>query len=346
MGTLTAYHEASHAVAAVELGVPVFHVSIRGGEDSAGRTSFSFTRQTLETVGDYECAVVKVCGEVGERIAAGETRGRFNWLEEGGDAEDARSFVSRLGVDDLNARQNCVSRAYALLRMNWPAVEEVAGKLQRHTTILGAEVEQIVNRHRREKVAEQDRLRGWKPIERPKGLSLAAKRSFAIMGDQLEMRALRPVGTKNADESFTVRGYAARYNELSHDLGGFRERIAPGAFDEVLATDPDVHFVWDHDTRYVLARTRSKTLQLTSDTKGLRVNAQVGNYSYARDLRTALERGDINQASFAFTVAPDGQEFAQNDEGHIMRTIRNIGNLYDVTVTAQGAYPQTSMGVG
>lgn len=145
------------------------------------------------------------------------------------------------------------------------------------------------------------------------------------------------------DEGFTLRGYTAVYGQTSHDLGGFREQIAPGAFDEVLATKPDVHLTWDHDTRYVAARTKNNTLHLTSDDTGLLIDAQVGNYTWAKDLRTALERGDINQGSFAFNVAKDGDEFAVGDDEQVMRTINNIGALYDVTVTAQGAYPQTSL---
>lgn len=146
-----------------------------------------------------------------------------------------------------------------------------------------------------------------------------------------------------ADESFTVRGYAAVYNQLSLDLGGFREMIQPGAFDAILASNPDVHFVWDHDTRYVGARTANGTLELRSDNTGLYMDARVGNYSWAKDLRTALERRDIDQGSFAFTVGDDGDDWEIQDDESILRTIRTVSGLYDVTVTAQGAYPQTSM---
>ena len=164
-------------------------------------------------------------------------------------------------------------------------------------------------------------------------------REIRVLGlDNLEIRhSGRP------DEAFTVRGYAAVYDQTSHDLGGFREQIAPGAFDEVLATNPDVHLTWDHDTRYVAARTRNDTLHLSSDATGLAIDAQVGNYTWAKDLKTALERGDINQGSFAFNVADGGDVFQTDDAGQVMRTITNVGALYDVTVTAQGAYPQTSM---
>jgi len=164
-------------------------------------------------------------------------------------------------------------------------------------------------------------------------------REVRVLG--LEGLEIRHSGRPN--EGFTLRGYVAVHNQTSHDLGGFHEQIAPGAFDEVLATNPDVHLTWDHDTRYIAARTKNDTLHLTSDETGLLIDAQVGNYSWAKDLRTALERGDINQGSFAFDVAEGGDEFATDDDGHVMRTINKVGALYDVTVTAQGAYPQTSL---
>jgi len=164
-------------------------------------------------------------------------------------------------------------------------------------------------------------------------------REVRVLG--LEGLEIRHSGRPN--EGFTLRGYPAVYNQTSHDLGGFVEQLAPGAFDEVLATEPDVHLTWDHDTRYVAARTKNGTLHLESDSTGLFMDAQVGNYTWAKDLRTALERGDINQGSFAFNVAKDGDSFAVDDDENVMRTINTIGALYDVTVTAQGAYPQTSL---
>jgi len=145
------------------------------------------------------------------------------------------------------------------------------------------------------------------------------------------------------DEAFTIRGYPIVFDRVSLDLGGFKEKLDAHAFDEVLATDPDVHFVWDHDTRYVGARTKNGTLKLSADEHGVFMDAQVGNYSWAKDLRTALERGDINQGSFKFQVADDGDDWEVAEDESVLRTITKVGGLYDVTVTAQGAYPQTSL---
>lgn len=148
-----------------------------------------------------------------------------------------------------------------------------------------------------------------------------------------------------ADEAFTVRGYPAVYNSLSHDLGGFREKIDPGAFDAVLAGSPHVVFTWDHDTRFTGASTSNGTLELRSDAVGLYMDARVGNYSWAKDLRTALERGDISQGSFKFTVGDGGDTWDVAEDGSVTRTLNpnGVSGLYDVTITAQGAYPQTSL---
>lgn len=146
------------------------------------------------------------------------------------------------------------------------------------------------------------------------------------------------------DEEFTLRGYPVVFGQRSHDLGGFTEIIDPRAFDEVLASEPTVHLLWDHNPRYVGASTDGGTLELRADPHGLFIDAQVGKYSWSKDLKTALDRKDIQQGSFAFTVADGGDSWAVDEETDaVTRTINNISGLYDVTVTAQGAYPQTSM---
>ena len=137
---------------------------------------------------------------------------------------------------------------------------------------------------------------------------------------------------------FTMRGHAAVFNRTSHDLGGFTTRIAPGAFNRVLDGNPDVHLVWDHDMRYVLARTVNKTLELRVDPVGLHVWARFARVSYADDLAELMRRGDIDQMSFACDIADD--TWVEDSSG-VTRTINDVSALYDVTVCAQGAFPQT-----
>jgi HK97 family phage prohead protease len=141
----------------------------------------------------------------------------------------------------------------------------------------------------------------------------------------------------------TIRGHASVFDRLSLDLGGFREKIAPGAFTSALDRNPDVHALWNHDTKYVLARTKNKTLELREDPIGLHFWAKVADTSYARDLQVLMERGDVDQASFAFTVSKD--EWATDENDNVTRTILEVDNLYDVTVCAAGAYPQTDTSV-
>lgn len=145
--------------------------------------------------------------------------------------------------------------------------------------------------------------------------------------------------------NMTVSGHAAVFNRLSLDLGGFREKLAPGAFTAVLDSDPDVHLLWDHSTSLTLARTRNKTLDLREDPKGLHFWGRVADTSYSRDLRILMERQDIDQASFAFGLPEDGsgEKWESTKDSGIVRTVlpNGVSGLYDVTITAQGAYPQT-----
>jgi HK97 family phage prohead protease len=102
---------------------------------------------------------------------------------------------------------------------------------------------------------------------------------------------------------FTMRGHAAVFGRLSENLGGFRERIAPGAFSGVLERSPDVRLLVDHQPSSVMARTTNKTLELREDPHGLHAWARIpSDLSSAQDLRVRMETGLVNQMSFAFTI--------------------------------------------
>ncbi len=152
------------------------------------------------------------------------------------------------------------------------------------------------------------------------------------------LQELRTSGDK--DSLFYMRGYGAVYDSWSLDLGGFRERLLPGAFDEVLSSDPHVLHVIDHDTSRVLSTTRNGTLTLTSDTHGLNFYSRVAKTSYAADLQVSLERRDIDQSSFAFTVGEDDWRYLE-DEDIVERDVHRVKGLFDITTCAMGAYPAT-----
>ena len=138
--------------------------------------------------------------------------------------------------------------------------------------------------------------------------------------------------------AMTLRGHAAVFDRKSHDLGGFKTIIDKGAFTSVLDTTPDVHLLWDHDTRYVLARTKNQTLELRQDPYGLHVWARLAPTSFAQDLAVLMKRGDVDQMSFACDIGDDTWT-ETGDE--VTRTVHSVSGLYDVTVCAQGAFPQT-----
>ena len=148
---------------------------------------------------------------------------------------------------------------------------------------------------------------------------------------------------KRADEPPRIRGHAALFNSLSEDLGGFREQIAPGAFTEAITKD-DVRALWNHNPDHILGRNISKTLILSEDSRGLAIEIVPPDTQLARDLMTSIERGDVSQMSFAFSVKPNGQNWGKDDEGRVVRTLTNV-RLYDVSPVTYPAYAQTDVGV-
>jgi HK97 family phage prohead protease len=142
-------------------------------------------------------------------------------------------------------------------------------------------------------------------------------------------------------EDRPIVGYAAVFNSLSENLGGFREMIAPGAFDNVLGDD--VRALINHDANLILGRTKAGTLTLRADDKGLYYDIAPGQQSYFRDLVESVKRGDIDQSSFAFTV--DDDKWEEDKEGRVIRTIKSVRRLYDVSPVTYPAYPDASVGV-
>ena len=147
-----------------------------------------------------------------------------------------------------------------------------------------------------------------------------------------------------SDGRAAIVGYAAVYNRLSLDLGGFKEEILPGAFDRILAKrGKDVVALFNHDSNIVLGRSSSGTLELSSDDKGLRyvVTPPVSR----ADVLELIQRRDVRGSSFSFTVDPKNESFRTAEDGKAVRQIREVSGLYDVGPVLVPAYPQTSAGV-
>jgi hypothetical protein len=150
---------------------------------------------------------------------------------------------------------------------------------------------------------------------------------------------------QRADGRAVIRGYAVVYNRLSLDLGGFRERILPGAFDAVLNRQrgrQDLVSYFNHNPDVMLGRESSGTLKVWSDDKG--VGFEVVPPTTRADILELVQRRDVKGASFTFSVEKGGEGFTTDENGRAIREIR-AANLYELGPVVQPAYPSTSVGV-
>lgn len=159
----------------------------------------------------------------------------------------------------------------------------------------------------------------------------AEKRTFTT-----EVRA-----SQGEDGMVRMVGYAATFDREADGLP-FREVIKPGAFKRSLESGQDVFLLVNHDTDQLpLARRSAGTLAVSEDDRGLLVEAMLDPKNpRAAELASALERGDVDKMSFAFTVAPDGS--TRTKDG--LRELRDL-NLYEVSVVTWPAYSDTTVGL-
>jgi len=146
----------------------------------------------------------------------------------------------------------------------------------------------------------------------------------------------------NKDGKRKITGYAAVFNSFSENLGGFVERIMPGAFKDAIDRS-DVRALFNHNPDYVLGRSTSGTLKLTEDDTGLYMEIDPPDTQFARDLMVSIERGDISQQSFGFTIDKESWEGLNQRDTDPIRNLENIGQLFDVSPVTYPAYPDTTV---
>lgn len=161
----------------------------------------------------------------------------------------------------------------------------------------------------------------------------AVRREFRFL-PAAEMRAAKE-GDKNV-----ISGYAAVFNSLSEDIFGFKERVMPGAFKRTLGEGADVRALINHDPSLILGRSKSNTLSLEEDDKGLKFRCEMPNTSYAADLMESINRGDVSQCSFGFITRQ--QTWIENKEDLTIRELNDV-DLFDVSVVTYPAYSDTSV---
>ena len=156
-----------------------------------------------------------------------------------------------------------------------------------------------------------------------------------ITFNQFELRA------GQAGDGMSFSGYAAVFNSDSEPLP-FIERIAPGAFAKSLKSRNNIRMYMNHDSSMLLGTTRSKTVRLAEDSKGLFVDADLPDTSVGRDLSVLMQRGDVDSMSFGFTVPQGGDRWSDDGSRRELRQIR----LFEVSVvTGFPAYAATSASV-
>lgn len=163
---------------------------------------------------------------------------------------------------------------------------------------------------------------------------------------ELERRFVNCEVRANSEEKGdTVTGRPIVYSSRT-DLGWFDEIVEPGALDETDLTD--VRFLVNHNTDMIpLARSRrnngNSTMTLSVDESGMRMDAVLDteNNTTAKELKSAIERGDISGMSFMFSVDDDEWENLESD--HPVRHITKIGSVVEVSAVTFPAYDATSI---
>lgn len=163
---------------------------------------------------------------------------------------------------------------------------------------------------------------------------------------ELERRSYTfEIRAEETEAGGVITGRPIVYNSRA-DMGWFEEYIDPGALDVTDLTD--VRFLVNHDfSKIPLARSRrntpNSTMQLTTDTEGLaiRVNLDIENNTDAKNLYSAVKRGDITGMSFAFGV--DKDEWSNLESDYPTRHIKSISSVVEVSAVTFPAYEATEI---
>jgi len=226
----------------------------------------------------------------------------------------------RIGVDQYTTEEEAQNRAEAL------------GCEGSHSmTVDGDMVFMPCDSH-----AEYERLTG-------EGDNEAAPTGYNRSGEpkNFERRALQDVDIQGDGELPKIVGYAAVFDSESRDLGNFTEVIKPGAFNRALSEKQDVRAFVDHDASKILGRTKAGTLELSTDSVGLRVEITPPDTTVGRDTVESVRRGDLDSMSFGFVVRDDNW---REVEGRALREIRDL-DLHEVSLVSFPAYEETSVAV-
>jgi uncharacterized protein len=167
---------------------------------------------------------------------------------------------------------------------------------------------------------------------------------LALTGNIVERRAFNTIFKRAEGTGRTVTGYAAVFNSETVIGGWYKEVIEPGAFDEAIAAS-DCRALFNHDGNCLLARQSSGTLKLSLDERGLVYEFESPDTTVGNDILVMMERGDLKESSFAFTVKEQEWREEKDEDGdwEYTRVIKKVEMLYDVSPVTYPAYADTTV---
>ena len=157
------------------------------------------------------------------------------------------------------------------------------------------------------------------------------------------------------EESRTITGYAILFDvpsaPLYEDEGEvIREVIAPEAVSLELLDKSDIKMTMFHDRQLLLARSNkgSGTLSYGIDDKGVYFEFEAPDTADGDKAIELVKRGDIAGCSFAFSTryydrAFVGESVVHGDKVEVTYRVKVITGIYDFTLAADPAYPDTSV---
>lgn len=148
---------------------------------------------------------------------------------------------------------------------------------------------------------------------------------------------IREVASNN--DEMCIEGYFIVFGQQTELWAGAYEEIAPNALDKTL--NNDIRALINHDTRLVLGRNKSGTLELRVDGRGLFGKIKINsNDTEAVNLYERVKRGDVSQCSFGFNIISEETEW--RDDGTVKWTITEV-DLHEVSVVTFPAYEETGV---
>lgn len=214
-------------------------------------------------------------------------------------------------------------------------VEEMVEDVQEQPTDNVEEiVEEVQDEEIQEEVIDEERADEIQPVQ--------DEEEEVVVEEMQEEQPINNV--EEVEEERIIEGYAIVFNELSEDLGGFREMIMPEAVNEELINNSDIYYLYNHNNDSIpLARSNhgSGSLELTIDNKGLKYRFNCLNTEFYE----LVKRGDLSKSSFAFSLPNDGsgEIWEKNSEYNYIRKITKIEQLFDCSAVLVPAYSATEL---